>query len=171
MTSLIDLPRLRSATAVAALAFGALAACSSNASAGSLTRTTNVAASADEVWSAIGPFCAIKDWHPMIATCDTDAKVPPTRTLVTKDGKATFVETEIARDDAKRLYSYNFVSSPLPVPKYLATIRVVPHGAHASTIIWHGDFVAAPGKASGVKTTLANIYETGLKAIKAKFEK
>ena len=35
--------------------------------------------------------------------------------IVTKDGKAVFVETQTARSDAEHRYSYSFNSSPLPV--------------------------------------------------------
>lgn len=142
-----------------------------DAFAGSLTRTIDVAAPPAVVWSTIGGFCAIKDWHPLVGVCVTDGKSPPTRTLITKDGKVSFVETEMARDDATHLYSYNFVVSPLPAPKYLATISVVAKGANASTIVWHGEFTAEPGKDKDVETALANIYESGLAALKTKFAK
>ena len=123
----------------------AVVATTSAASAGSLTRTIDVAAPPAVVWSTIGPFCAIKDWHPLVGVCVLDGKSPPIRTLITKDGKVSFVETERARDDAKRLYSYDFVASPLPATKYLATIRVGAKGA-GSTIVWHGDYTAEKGK-------------------------
>ena len=157
--------------AVSLFALGAVIVDASGAAAGSLTRTVDVDAPPAAVWSAIGPFCAIKDWHPVIGVCVTDGKTPPTRTLVSKDGKVSFVETETARDDAKHLYSYNFVTSPLPAPKYLATIRVVAKGANASTIIWHGDYTAELGKDNDVETAIAGIYESGLAALKARFAK
>lgn len=154
---------------VSLAAFVAVVAAASHATAGSLTRQVDVAAPAAKVWSDIGAFCAIKDWHPLVGVCVMDGKAPPTRTLVTKDGKVSFVETEMARDDAQHLYSYNFVASPLPAPKYLATIHVVAKGAHASTIVWHGDYTAEPGKEKAVEAALANVYETGLSALKVKY--
>ena len=56
--------------------------------------------------------------------CQTteDGKVPPTRTLVTKDGKATFVELQTVRSDTKHFYTYQ--STPLPVTHYTSTIKV-----------------------------------------------
>ena len=154
---------------VSALAF--VSADATPASAGSLTRSMDVNATPDAVWSQIGGFCAIKDWHPAIGVCVMDGKTPPTRTLITKDGKLSFVETEMARDDAKHLYSYNFVTSPLPATKYLATIRVAAKGANASTVVWHGDYTAEPGKDKDVEGALVNIYESGLTALKVKFAK
>jgi hypothetical protein len=162
--------KIRSA-AVSLYALALVIVDASGASAGSLTRTMDVGATPDVVWSEIGGFCAIKDWHPLVGVCVTDGKTPPTRTLVTKDGKVSFVETEMARDDEKHLYSYNFVTSPLPATKYLATIRVVAKGANASTIVWHGAYTAEKGKDKDVEAALVNVYETGLAALKAKFPK
>ena len=163
--------RLVCSAAYAAISVAGLTALPPDARAGSLSRQTDVAAPAAAVWATIGSFCAIKEWHPAVGVCVIDGKTPVTRTLITKDGKAAFVETETARNDAAFFYSYNFVASPLPAPKYLATIRVVPRGAKASTIVWHGDFTAEPGKDKDVETALAGIYESGLAALKEKFAK
>ena len=76
------------------------------ASAANLTRSIEVNGSPSAVWSAIGSFCAIKDWLPPVGVCIEDGKSPPTRTLVTKDGKASFVETQTARDEKAYTYSY-----------------------------------------------------------------
>jgi len=53
----------------------------------------------------------------------------------------------------------------------LATISVVAKGSNASTVVWHGDYTAEPGKDKDVEGALVNIYESGLSAIKAKFAK
>jgi hypothetical protein len=136
---------------------------------GSLTRTVDVAASADAVWSAIGGFCAIKDWHPAIATC-SEIHAPTVRTLVTKDGSATFVEPETARNDAKRQYSYTFAAAPIPVSHYNATISVTPKKSGA-TVTWHGTWTPEPGKEKAAMDALTGIYESGLDALKVKFAK
>ena len=68
----------------------------SAASAATISRSADVKASASTVWSLIGPFCAIKDWLPPVGQCIEDGKGPPTRILVTKDGKAAFVELQLA---------------------------------------------------------------------------
>ena len=137
----------------------------------SLVRSVDVDAPAATVWAQIGGFCAIKNWHPMIATCTEDGKTPSTRTLVGKDGTTRFVETQVERNDVERLYSYNFVSSPIPANGYFATIRVVPRGNNGSTVIWNGSYIPAPGKEKEVEGALTGIYESGLNAIHAKFAK
>jgi hypothetical protein len=137
----------------------------------SLVRSIDVDAPATVVWSKIGGFCAIASWHPMIATCTEDGKTPSTRTLMGKDGKTRFVETQVERNDVERLYSYNFVSSPIPANEYFATIRVVPRSDGGSTVIWNGSYVPAPGKEREIETALTGIYESGLTAIRAKFSR
>ena len=141
------------------------------ASAAELTRGADISAAPATVWSLIGPFCAIKDWHPVVATCSEDGKTPPTRTLVTKDGKTTFVETEVARNESRRTYSYNFVSSPFPVTHYIGTITVKDRGNGQSRVTWHGDFTPLPGKTKDAEADFAGVYEAGLAALKTRFTK
>ncbi|WP_456742259.1 MULTISPECIES: hypothetical protein [unclassified Bradyrhizobium] len=61
---------------------------------------------------------------PPVGQCIEDGKAPSTRILVTKDGKAAFVETQVARTEAEYSYSYKFLTSPLPVSNHTATIKV-----------------------------------------------
>ena len=154
--------------AVFLCALSLLSAAASPASAASLLRSVDVEGSPAKVWSMIGAFCAIKDWLPPVGTCTEDGKVPPTRTLVTKDGKATFVELQTARSDAEHFYSYTFQSSPLPVGHYTSTIKVAAKGKGMSTITWRGEYVPEPGKEKDANDALSGIYEAGLDSIKAK---
>ena len=140
----------------------------SSASAASLSRSLDVNAAPSEVWSMIGPFCAIKDWLPPVGTCSVDGKDPPTRTLVTKDGKATFIERQISRSDTRHFYSYTFLSSPLPVSHYSSTLRVVPRGNGQSTVVWRATYTPAPGKEKDADEALQAIYKAGLESIKAR---
>jgi polyketide cyclase/dehydrase/lipid transport protein len=166
--------RARSTSAKASAALASvyvaafLSACVAPASADSLSRSIDVNGTPGAVWSMIGPFCAIKDWLPPVGTCTLDGATPPTRTLVTKDGKTTFVELQTARDDAKHLYSYTFVSSPLPVTHYTSTITVTAKSESVSTVTWSGAYTPDPGKEKDANDTLSGIYKSGLDMIKAK---
>lgn len=139
------------------------------ASAASLSRSAEIDGTPAAVWAAIGPFCAIGNWHPAIGNCTEDGKSPPTRTLVTKDGKATFVELQTANSPRKHLYGYTFVSSPLPVTNYHSTLKVTAKGSNHSVVTWSGDYTPDQGKEKDANDALAGIYESGLQAIKAKF--
>ncbi len=140
-------------------------------SAANLSRSVDVKAAPSAVWSLIGPFCAIKNWLPPVGACIEDGKAPPTRTLVTKDGKAAFVETQTARNDAEHSYSYAFISSPLPVTNYTSTIKVTAKGDGSSTISWSGSYTPDQGKENAASEALNGVYDAGLAEIKAKFAK
>lgn len=139
--------------------------------AATISRSADVKASASTVWSLIGPFCAIKDWLPPVGQCIEDGKAPPTRILVTKDGKAAFVETQTARSDVEYSYSYTFLSSPLPVSNYTSTIKVTPRGDGSSTITWSGSYTPDHGKEKAASEALNGVYEVGLAQIQAKLAK
>jgi len=147
-------------------AVAVVAACiAAPASATTLSRSVDVAASPDTVWAAVGGFCAIGEWHPAIASCREDGKTPSTRTLITKDG-AKFVELRTGR--SARQYAYTFLSSPVPVSHYLSTFRVTGKGDGGSTITWSSVYTPDAGKAEAAEAALTGIYESGLAAIKAK---
>jgi hypothetical protein len=139
--------------------------------AATISRSADVKASALAVWSVIGPFCAIKNWLPPVGECIEDGKAPPTRVLVTRDGKAAFVETQTARNDNEHSYSYEFVSSPLPVSNYKATIKVTARGDGYSTITWSGSYTPDEGKEKAASEALIGVYEAGLTEIKARLAK
>jgi Polyketide cyclase / dehydrase and lipid transport len=155
------------------IAVGALCALAilhaSDAPAASLSRSAVVNAPADQVWTQIGPFCAIKNWHPAIASCRIAGGHRPVRTLITKDGTTVFVEPQIARNEAERFYSYSFQSSPFPVTHYMGTIWVVPNDSGTSTVLWTGTFTSLPGREKEAEADFAAVYDAGLAALKAKF--
>jgi hypothetical protein len=155
-------------------ALGALAGVSLNVSpvsATTLSRSADVNGTVSAVWSMIGPFCAIKDWLPPVGTCTEKAGPAPERTLVTKDGTATFVEAQTARSEADHSYSYTFKSSPVPVTDYISTIKVVAKSDGVSTVTWSSTFVPNAGKEKDALEALTGIYEAGLTTIKSKFAK
>ncbi|MEP7209797.1 MAG: SRPBCC family protein [Alphaproteobacteria bacterium] len=161
--------RVAGVAAVGALV--ALAAVASPRAPVSLTRSVDVKGEPAQVWAMIGAYCAIKDWHPAIGKCTEDGKRPTTRTLVTKDGAATFIELQTARDDAKQRYSYTFTSAPVPVTHYSSTFRVTAKATGVSTVTWSGAYTPDAGKEKDASDALAGIYESGLAAIQARLAK
>jgi hypothetical protein len=157
----------RKSTFSAAVATVIAGAGSGAANAATLSRSVEVQGTPSAIWARIGPFCAIRDWLPPVGTCSQDGGTPPTRTLVTKDGTATFVERQTARDDAKHFYSYTFLSSPLPVTDYHSTISVTPVGNGQSNVTWRSTYTPHPGKESAAREALEGIYAAGLDSIQA----
>jgi hypothetical protein len=132
-------------------------------------RTVNIAASADVVWAAIGDFCGIAAWHPVVAKCepsvDGNAKL---RKLTTKDG-AVLLERELAFEPARRSYSYSILESPLPVAGYRSTIRVEALGPN-SRVVWDSVFQPKDATAEQAQTVIEGIYQAGLDGLKANVE-
>lgn len=148
-----------------------LGAVNTPAFAATISRTTDVNAPVSAVWSLIGPFCAIKDWLPPVGQCIEDGKTPSTRILVTKDGKAAFVEKQTSRSEAGHSYSYTFLSSPLPVSKYESTINVTAKPDGTSTVTWSGSYTPEQGKEKAADDALSGVYEAGLAEIKGRLAK
>ena len=156
---------------VAALCAVALGAGAMPVSAADVSRSIEVSATPSAVWSVIGSFCAIKDWLPPVGMCIEDGKSPPIRTLITKDGKASFVELQTARDEKEYSYSYAFVASPLPVTNYRSTIKVAAKSNGVTVVTWTGTYTPDAGKEKDANDALNGIYEAGLAGILAKFKK
>ena len=133
------------------------------ASAASIDKSIVVNAPAEKVWSMIGPFCSIKDWHPAIGKCTESGGV---RTLVTKDGKATFIEKQTASNDKTMMYSYAIETSPLPITGYNSMLKVTPEGKDKSKVEWSSTYTPDSGKDEAAKSALDGIYQGGLDNIK-----
>lgn len=130
-----------------------------------ISRSVVVQGGPTEVWAMIGAFCAIEKWLPPVGSCSEDGAAAPTRTLVTRDGAATFVERQTARSETETFYSYVFVSSPLPVSRYSSTIRVKASGEDKSTVVWSGSYTPDAGKEIEAAAALDGIYASGLESI------
>ena len=141
------------------LAAGLVAGASVGATAGQMEKSVEVDAPAAKVWSMIGPFCSIKDWHPAIGECTEKGKV---RMLTTKDGKAHFTEKETASSKEKMMYTYMIEKSPLPVTGYKSTLQVMPAGEGKSTVKWTSTYTAAAGKEAMADEAIGGIYQAGL---------
>jgi hypothetical protein len=158
--------RIDANTLALLLAVGAcFGAAAPAASAADISRSVVVQGAPAAVWAMIGSFCAIENWLPPVGTCSEDGGTPPTRTLVTRDGTATFVERQTARSDSETFYSYVFVSSPLPVSRYASSIRVTANGQGESTVTWSGTYTPDAGKESEAAAALDGIYASGLESI------
>ncbi|RJF80577.1 SRPBCC family protein [Oleomonas cavernae] len=124
-------------------------------------------ATPDQAWALIGDFCGIKNWHPAIATCELSemdgAKI---RTLTAKDG-AKFVEKLVKWDDAGRSYTYAILESPLPVEKYVSTLKVEEDDEPGKVaIIWSSSFEPKGVSETDARKVVADIYVAGLLALK-----
>ena len=149
------------------LAAIAMIACGSTAAqAAEVKAADDFTAAPDKVWAAIGDFCGIGSWHPVVAKCELSAD-KKTRTLTTQDG-AVLIETQESWDDAAMTYTYRIQESPLPVANYISTIRVVPAGA-GSRVEWSSTFDAKGATDAEAEKVISGIYLAGFGGLKSKF--
>jgi carbon monoxide dehydrogenase subunit G len=128
-------------------------------------QSVEVAAPPEEVWQAIGEFCSIAEWHPVVAECtDGEEGGVAMRTLTTVDG-GVLVERRVQYSEEGMSYSYEIVESPLPVADYESTLAVM-DSAGGSMITWSGDFAAAGAPDDQAVAVISGIYEAGLAALK-----
>ncbi len=144
---------------------GAIATAASAASGLSVRQTTKVKGTDKEVWTKIGGFCSIKDWHPAIASCEESKDGGDAfRTLTLKDGGK--IKEKLTGMSATG-YTYAIVDGPLPVKDYFASFSAKPDADDpSSTIIaWSSNFMAKGKPDSEVRTLIEGIFKDGLKGI------
>jgi len=137
----------------------------------SVTESKTVDAAPDKVWSAIGDFDSISDWHPAVSSSDISEgennETGAQRHLMLGDG-GTVDEELVSRDNDGMTYSYKIVGGVLPVSNYMSTISVEPEGDAQSKVTWEGHFDPAEGQTEEVATeVITNVYRAGLVNVKS----
>jgi hypothetical protein len=159
--------KLRSCITMSATAFIAVAAFGSSAMALDVKKSVDVAAAPDAVWKAIGDFCGIGSWHPVVEKCEIQQKDGKTFRLLSLKGGGSILEQQTAWDDAAHSYGYTIIESPLPVANYASTLSVTANGS-GSTITWAGTFDAKDAPDAKAQEVIGGVYDAGLAGIAAK---
>jgi Polyketide cyclase / dehydrase and lipid transport len=160
------------ATAFVALA---LAGCSSmeHKSMAGLTsnKSVEINAAPAAVWNIVKGFDGLNKWHPAfsgdVLKSGANGQVGAVRAITLKDGP-TFTEELTAYNDAKMMYSYKIIESPLPLDKYTSTMTVTPKG-NGSVLTWVGNYItkAGSGKTDADSQGLIDgAYQAGLDNVK-----
>ena len=129
----------------------------------SVSHSTTVSASTADVWSKIGDFCAIQQWHPAVAKCELQKESGTTNRLLTLGDGAQLLEQQ--KSSGKNSYSYSIEQGPLPVKEYLSELSITDKGGE-TTITWQGKFLANGVTDEEAKKLIGGIYEGGLASIK-----
>jgi uncharacterized protein YndB with AHSA1/START domain len=137
------------------------------AQAAEVKESVEIAASPDKVWAAIGDFCGIANWHPVVAKCEL-SEDKKTRTLTTGDG-AKLVEPLESWDDAAMSYTYRIQESPLPVDNYVSTLKVTGSG-EKSLVEWSSTFDPKGASEDAAKQVMSGIYQAGFEGLRKKLQ-
>ena len=149
----------------AALAALALAAGSASAQGAiEVSESVTVPGAPSEVWSRVGGFCTIADWHPAVASCDMAERDGVTiRTLALEGGG---VLSEERLEEGETSYAYAILEGPLPVASYRSEIAAEPEG-EGTRLTWTGSFDAEGAAPEEAEAVIRGIYRSGLDAIAA----
>ena len=118
------------------------------------------------LWAKYGGWCAIKDWHPAVASCEesteSDAKI---RLLTLKDGGKI---KEKLLEEKPNFYRYEILESPLPVKNYQAQFALTPDDDDEDEInfAWSAVFDANGKPDKEARDTIDGIFKGGLDNIK-----
>lgn len=131
-------------------------------------RKQTVRATPDEVWAVVGDFGALSEWHPAVAVCDVERYGSVVhRHIRTVDGDE-FLEREVGEHPEEHSYTYEILSSPLPVRQYRAVFRVVP-APEGATVVWCSSFEPAEASTEKAVQMVSSIYDLGLASIAKRF--
>jgi len=126
-----------------------------------VTATTHVNASPDQVWGTIGDPGRISEWHPAIASSELTGDA---RLCTLPDG-AEIHEKIDSVDAATRSCTYSIVESPLPLTGYVSTIQVTEEGAGAA-VNWTARFEPNGAPAEDLSAMLTGLYQAGFASLR-----
>ncbi len=129
--------------------------------------STEIDASADELWNFIGTFNGLPDWHPAVTTSELENEGQIRKLGLV--GGGTVVERLERIDDDERVYSYAIVDSPYPVSNYVATIRVRAEGDKKAIVEWSSEFNPAGASANEAMKTMEALYQAGFDNLRKLF--
>jgi hypothetical protein len=135
-----------------------------------------VNAPAEKVWATIRPFDAVVNWLPFVKSSPIEDGGDPTRVgcvrVLTQTDGEVFREVLVALSDAKRSYSYTFVSSPVPVRNHRTTLRVLPvTDGNGSYVEWSSRFEIDPQYEARLVDLMNKNFLAGLRNLAEKFSR
>lgn len=125
--------------------------------------------SADVLWSLIGSFNGVPEWHPAVESSDVAEEGGARVRTLGLVGGAKLVERLENLDNGARVMEYSILSAgPLPIANYKARIQVDPEGA-GCRVTWSSEFEAQGAPASEAEAAIRGIYEAGFENLKKMF--
>lgn len=125
---------------------------------------------AETVWSVIGSFGGMPDWHPAVQKSETKSDGGVTERTLTLVGGGTIVERLEKNQPNERTYTYSVVSGPLPVADYTATLKVKADDTSQGCIVeWSSEFQPKGVSENDAATAIQGVYEAGFENLRRMF--
>lgn len=147
-------------TAITVTTLGATAALSADYQ---ISRTLELSASVVEIWSRIGDFCDIDDWHPSVRSCSLHVVDGALARTITTDAGHDVVHKRIATEPGLS-YTYKTMRSSLPIENFVATLSIEPF--EKPLIMWSARFSSDD---PATEQTIVDEIEAGMSAIEDSF--
>lgn len=148
----------------------ALSGCAAEKPAGPLQvrKTMEIPLGLSEVWAQVGDFCAIGDWHPVVAECALVEEDGVTHRMLTLGDGGLIKEAHTGAE--ANSYSYDIIEGPLPVKDYQATFMAAGDDSN-TTLTWTANFLADGVSDDEALELIGNVvFDSGLAAIRDKLE-
>lgn len=130
-----------------------------------VNESTRIYTPADRVWTWIGGFLAIAQWHPRVLACRQSRAGTQKLRELDIGADAPLVERLEHHSDAEMRYHYAVVSGPLPVKDAEGHIWVHADTAHTSTVNWELRFTPKGARPDAVAAVRDHI-RSGLESLR-----
>lgn len=121
----------------------------------------------DQVWTMIGTFNGLPNWHPAVESSELEEGGEVRRLKLVGGGE--IVERLESIDESGRTYTYSIKDSPLPLSNYKATIKVRDTD-DGCEVEWSSEFQPAGAPESDAMAAVQQIYTTGLENLQKMFQ-
>ena len=131
-----------------------------------VSMSTQLPVSADQVWSVIGNFNALAQWHPAVESSSLEEGGTVRRLTLAGDG-GEIVERLEHHDDQSRSYTYSILQGPIPVEDYVSTLTVREAESGVGCVVeWSSEFTPSGAPESEAVAAVRGLYEAGLENLK-----
>lgn len=137
-------------------------------------RTSVIPAPIDEVWSVVGDFAAMADWHPVVRETrvnegDDPGTVGAVRNCALEDGSALVERlTGLSNEDYRMSYDFLEIDMPMSdVSSEMVLHRVV--DTDQTFIEWRMQFKPEAGSEDMLDEALSGILQAGFDSLKQRY--
>jgi ligand-binding SRPBCC domain-containing protein len=133
-------------------------------------RSMIIDAPVERVWAVVRRFDAVAVWNPGVAGCCMEngsaTEIGGIRVLDLPDGNV-IRETLLGHSDRDRFYSYDILTSPLPVWNYIAKHSFIAVTEGNKTLgIWEVEFDCAAKDSAGLEKIIGDgIFVAGMRGL------
>jgi mxaD protein len=134
-----------------------------------IKETANIMEKPEQLWSAIGMFSAVGNWHPLLAKVESQGEDEGSLRLAEgKDGSKQ-VERLLENAPERHYYRYEIVSTPMPVKNYVAEFQIEDPDDGTSVVAWSCEFDPTAANEANIEKMIYLFFKAGLDSLAEKY--